>query len=71
MDAAKEFAAYVVAAAGAWIGWALGASIASGMVAPVDSFWARASLAGVLLQFGGAAVGAVTAFLIARAVLKN
>jgi len=71
VNSAKDFVAYVIAAAGAWIGWSLGASIASGMVAPVDSFWARASLAGVLLQFGGAAIGAVVAFLIAKAVLGD
>jgi hypothetical protein len=68
---AKNYAHLVAAIAGAWIGWSLGASIASGMTAPADSFWARAQLAGVLLQFGGAAVGAIASYLLARNLLKN
>jgi hypothetical protein len=62
---------WIAAVAGAAIGWALGASIAAGLTAPVDSFWARGELAGNLLQYGGAAICSLIAYLIAKAILKE
>lgn len=67
----KGYAMLVVAVAGAWIGWALGKTIASGMTAPVGSFWARGELAGTLLQYGGAAVGAIIAFMLVAMLLGD
>jgi hypothetical protein len=70
MDA-KNWVKLVAAGAGAWIGYSLGASIASGLVADATSFWARAGLAGFVLQFGGMAVGAIVALLVTSKVLGD
>jgi hypothetical protein len=61
----------MAAVAGAFIGWAIGQSIASGIVLPVTSFWARAQLLGTILAYGGAAVGAVTGYLLASRMLRR
>jgi hypothetical protein len=68
---AKNYAHLIAAIAGAWIGWTLGATIASGITLPVDSFWARAQLTGVVLQFGGAAAGAISAYILAKRLLRD
>lgn len=67
----KGYAKFIAAVAGAWIGWSLGKTIASGLTAPTDSFWARAELAGNLLQWGGAAVIAILAYTLAKKVVGD
>jgi hypothetical protein len=68
-DPGKGYVKYIAAVAGAAIGWALGETIARGMTAPVGSFWARGELAGSLLQYGGAAIGALVLFLVFKKLL--
>lgn len=68
-DFGKAYVKYIAAVAGATIGWALGRTVAFGMTALNTSFWARAELAGTLLQYGGAALGAIIAYVVARKVL--
>ncbi|GAA3814590.1 hypothetical protein GCM10022226_39320 [Sphaerisporangium flaviroseum] len=65
----RGLAEWAAALAGMAIGWALGGTVASGLTAEVTSFWARGQLAGTLLQYGGAAIGAILAYFIARKVL--
>ncbi len=65
----KGYVKYIAAVAGAAIGWGLGKTIASGLTAPVGSFWARGELAGYLLQYGGAALGALVLYLLFKKLL--
>ena len=66
----KGFVELVIAAACAATGWALDNTIAAGLTAPRDSFWARGELADTLLQWGGAAVGAIVGYLLTKALLR-
>lgn len=68
-ESGRGLAEWAVALAGMVIGGALGRTVAYGLVAEETSFWARGELAGALLQYGGAAMGAILAYFIARKVL--
>jgi hypothetical protein len=68
-ESGREYVKYLAALAGAAIGWALGKTIAAGMTAPIGSFWARAELAGNLLQYGGAVLGALVLFTLTKKAL--
>jgi hypothetical protein len=65
----KGFVELVIAGACATTGWALDNTIAAGLTAPRDSFWARGELASTLLQWG-AAVGAIVGYLLTKALLR-
>ncbi len=67
----KGYVKLVAAMGGAAIGWAFGRTVAAGIWAPVDSFWARGELAGNLLQWGGAILGAAVVFLIAQKAIGD
>ena len=67
----KGYVKFLAALAGAYIGYAFGAAIASGITLRADSFWSRTRLLGIVLQFGGAAVASAIAYLLAKAVVED
>ena len=68
---AKKYLRLLAVLAGAAVGWALGESVASGITAQRTSFWARGELLGTILQWGGALVGGLAAWLIINSILRQ
>ena len=70
------FIKYVAAVGGFLLGWGIGAGIAGGMVAPVDSIRGRsatygAPIVGVVLQFGLGITLAIIVFMLVKKVVDR
>jgi hypothetical protein len=70
-DSGHDYVMWIAAVSGAAIGFAVGYFIAFHMVADRYSALAQSGLVGVTLGGGGAVIGAIVTYRLAKAILKN
>ena len=70
-DSGHNYVMWLAAVVGAAIGWAVGYFIAFQMVADRDSALVQSGLVGITLQGGGAVIGAIAAYRLTKAAMKN